>query len=275
MGSSATRRVRGRGQGGGSEPRIRPKAPAREYNLPALVAVSIVIHTIFIAAFVYLPGLLPHREKDVKMYSITMTTLPPGPAGGGGESTEVEKAPPEPEEKPPEPDKEAVKLAGKTTKKPEPAPVRTTEKPKPEKAPETSAPVARTPTVSTPLPAGPGQGPVGGGKTGETQEGPIPFPGGIPFPFPEYITVIEKKVRRNWHPPELTMRKRPKVVVSFRIDRRGRVSEINVEKSSGISLVDRSAMSAVKDASPIEGFPKEFEGNSLKVLYNFIVAERK
>lgn len=274
MDSSAGRRIRGRGQGGAGTGRTRPVRTYRTSSLPGLVVVSITIHALFIAAVMFIPGLFPEEKKDIKMFSIEMTSLPPGPEGGGGEAEEVEETPLKPELNPPEPDEEAVKLAEKTAKKPEPAPVRQPDKPKPQ-TPDRTAPVSRTPSVSAAAPRGPGQGPVGGGREGDKPTGPITLEGGADFPFAFYISAIEKKIGKNWRPPDLSTRAKPKVLVYFRIDKNGRLSDIRVEESSGIAFVDRSALSAVTVSSPLPPLPDEFEGRSLGVHYTFVVGGLK
>lgn len=273
MDSSASGRIRGSGQGGAS--RTRPVRTYRTSSLPGLVVVSVAMHALFIAAVMFMPGLFPEEKKAIKMFSIEMASLPPGPEGGGGEAEEVEDTPLKPELNPPEPDEDAVKLAEKTAKKPEPAPVKQPDKPKPQVAPDKAAPVSRVPAVSAAAPKGPGQGPVGGGREGDKPAGPITLEGGADFPFAFYISAIEKKIGKNWRPPDLTTRAKPKVLVFFRIDRKGRLSDIRVEESSGIAFVDRSALSAVTVSSPLPPLPDEFEGRSLGVHYTFVVGGLK
>lgn len=273
MRSGAASRIKGRGQGGGSPFPSGVPGRYRGGKLPVLIAVSLIIHVLVLLAADIYPRLFPPQKKEYKVYTITMADLPKGPAGGGGESQDVTEPPKKPEKAPPEPDKEAVKVADKTKQKPEPAPVKKKDKPAKPDADKT-APTAKTPTVSQDAPIGPGQGPVGGG-TKEGNLGPVTLEDGIPFPFPYYIEAIEKKIRRNWKPPEMGGRRKPKVVVFFRIDRSGRITEFDVMESSGVGLVDRSAVGAVKDSSPLDRLPDKFEGKTLAVRYTFIVGDRK
>jgi TonB family protein len=244
----------------GAEGRIRgsrrsPSGPDRGKgpSLTLLAVVSVSMHVLLLAALGYLPGFFERKPEKVVLYSITMTSLP-GPAGGGGESPELREPDKNPVKEPP---KEEVKLNRPVDKK-----ARRPEKKEPEPAP-------RKPQA----PVGPGQGPVGGGGKAGEETSPISVEGGLPFPFPDYIKHLVGKVSRAWTPPYGLASKKHKVVLFFRINRSGRISDITVKDSSGIGLLDRSAMSAVNDINKKaywEPLPKEFQGDSLGVNYTFI-----
>lgn len=260
MSSDAKRRIRGRGQGPAKEER--PQTPERGGGpgLPLLVAVSVAVHLLSLAAVVYIPGLLPKPDRPVKLYSVTLTKLPPGPAGGGGRVQEPVKPEPEPVKEPEvkKPEEKPVKIAAKKPeKKAEP-------RKEPEKEPEPKKPAA---------PVGPGQGPVGGGKEGESVEGPVTLDVGVDFPFGFYLDAVKNRVSRNWRAPQVRPGKKPRVIVFFRIDRMGRVKDVAVEQSSGVQMVDRSAMSAIYDSSPLPPLPDGFDGDRLGVHYTFVVGD--
>lgn len=265
MSSDAKRRIRGRGQGPAKEKR--PQTPERggSPSLSLLVAVSAAVHLLFLAAVIYVPGLLPKPDKPVKLFSVTVTKLPPGPAGGGGREPEPVKPPPkpvkEPEIKKPEPEKEPVKIPEKPVEKQKPRPEPEKE---PEKEPEPKKPAA---------PMGPGQGPVGGGKEGESVEGPVTLDVGVDFPFGFYLDALKNKVGRNWRAPQARPGKKPKVTVFFRIDRMGRIKDVAVEQGSGNPMVDRSALAAIYDSNPLPPLPDGFDGDRLGVHYTFVVGE--
>jgi TonB family protein len=260
MGIGAKRRIRGREKGAKSE--SVPRTPFMEggMRLPVMVALSVGVHILFLAAVMYLPGLLPKSEQPVKLYSVTVINLPKGPAGGGGKEPEKVKPPPKPVKTPEEkkPEEKPVKIAAKTKPK----------KAEPQKAPE-KEPQPKKPVASI----GPGQGPVGGGKEGKEVEGPITLEVGVEFPYKEYLFALESKVKRRWNAPRVQTGSKPKVILFFWVDRMGRVSGIKVEQSSGIGIVDRSALSALTEASPFEPLPEGFEGDRLGVHYTFVVGE--
>jgi len=237
-------------------------------RLPLLVVVSVLIHAIVLILFNVLPGLLPKSGKEVVVYSIEIASEP-GPMGGGGESPEVKKEPEKPEE--PEPEPEPV--VEPEPEIPSPEPETESEPAKPVEKPEASKPKpeASKPKPAKPVPRGPGVGPVGGGKEGT--EGPVTVPGGIPFPFPEYLKQVEVKTKSTWDRSRANYRTRRElaVEVSFSIDRRGRVKDARVTKGSRNPLVDRFALGVIKDSSPYNRLPDGYEGGTLGVVYRFTI----
>jgi len=220
------------------------------------VLFSVVIHAVTIAALVYIPMLFPREHvKPIQMFSVELTALP-GPAGGGGES----ETPVNPKEKPEEvakaPEPDAVKIA-----KPE------KEKKKPDKKTEPPKKIASTVVPSAPK--GPGQGPAGGGAKETVDNGPVAFDVGPDSPFRFYAETLQQKIGKRWQPPGLTVKAPPKVIVFFRIDRTGRISDVAVEQSSGIAFFDRSALSAVMGSNPLPPLPTGYKGDRLGVHYTF------
>lgn len=137
-------------------------------------------------------------------------------------------------------------------KPPEPEPV--------EELPEPERPAPRRPE-RTPEPAA-RPGPEAARRTGP--ELPITLEG-RPFEFPWYLEEIYRKVARNWRPPSATL----KVTIHFRIDKSGRIEDIEVERSSGNFLFDQAALRAVQAAHPMPPLPREYSGDWLGVYFDF------
>jgi len=252
MERKAARRISRRGPGYGADRDVdTPEGRAGTF-FPFLVVLSLIIHAAVLSFLVYFPG-ADGKHRDIKVFSVELTGLP-GPMGGGGESPEVVKPPKEPVKTPP-PEKEPVKVASKQVEKNNAEP-RKPEEPVAEKVPE--------------APKGPGQGPVGGGGKKGTTRGPITLEGGVEFPFGFYLDALQQKVERNWDPPKLWMKNLPKVVIFFKVDRSGSVSDVNVETGSGIDLFDQKAVLAVKRSAPFPPLPGGFKGDRLGVHYIFI-----
>jgi len=273
MSGDAKRRIRGRGDVPARD--TKPRTPSREgvAKLPLLVVISACLHALVLAAAVYLPGLIPWHEKPVKLFTVTMTNLPPGPKGGGGSEPTPVKPPPKPvkEPEPKKPEPEPVKIAKPVPEKPRPEPAKEPAKTSPKEPAKEPVPV---PEPAKPkAPAGPGQGPMGGGKEGTKPEGPVVFEGGEGIDLGPYRADIERKVGGNWRPPKIVSRKKPKVTIAFRIDRRGRIRDIKVEIPSGTPMIDRLAQSAVTEANPLPPLPSELGLDSLVVHYTFEVSD--
>ena len=238
------------------------KAPGRDRGMPEgrsrpffplVILLSLLIHASVLGLLIYLPG--GAARKNVTMYSVELVPLP-GPKGGGGESARALKPPMKPARKPPQ-EKKPVTVVEKKT------------------APETKKRPREQPLAKVPeAPKGPGQGPVGGGGKKGMTRGPITLEGGVAFPFGYYLDAIQRKVEGNWEPPNLwNMKTMPTVTVFFNIDRRGGVSGVDVEKSSGIDLFDQKAVVAVKRSAPFPPLPDDFKGDRLGVHYLFIPVE--
>lgn len=89
------------------------------------------------------------------------------------------------------------------------------------------------------------------------------------FPFTYYLRLIQSKIGERWTPPRAAAAGGERVVVLFEIQRDGQVRETQVEKSSGNTLYDQSAMRAVIEASPFPPLPPEFKASSLRVHFGF------
>jgi TonB family protein len=61
----------------------------------------------------------------------------------------------------------------------------------------------------------------------------------------------------------------PGAVIYFRIERNGTISEAKIATSSGNSTFDRSALSAVRSASPLNRLPQAYNGTYLGVYLTF------
>jgi colicin import membrane protein len=74
----------------------------------------------------------------------------------------------------------------------------------------------------------------------------------------DYYTKITKEIWQQWVFPE-TGDKNLEAIISIRIMRDGAVLISRVEKSSGNSLFDKSAVRAISKASPVTPPPREME----------------
>ncbi len=88
------------------------------------------------------------------------------------------------------------------------------------------------------------------------------------FPFLYYLNIIQKNVSANWN-FEYAGAVHQKVVVFFKIDKNGQVYDSKVEKSSGISFLDQSALRAVLLSSPFPPLPDEYNGTFLGIHFGF------
>jgi len=257
MDTNSSRRIK-RG-GGGQKPVADTPVDSHEgRTFLFFLACSLIVHVVIFGSFWLLqkPGKI---HKSIELINVSVTSLP-GPAGGGGDSEEIK--PPTKEKKKEEiPEKEQVKVASKLVEK---------KQPEPNKKPE-----AEAQKVAQTAPKGPGVGPVGGGKIIEDAvQGPIPTDGENSPVLSSYLNRLKGKVDRDWKAPAILTKIPPKTVVSFRISRRGRISDIILEKSSGNIVLDNSALGMIRTIRDLGPLPAGYNGDSLGIHYTFI-AENK
>jgi periplasmic protein TonB len=85
--------------------------------------------------------------------------------------------------------------------------------------------------------------------------------------FGQYATIIRDTIARNWRTTDVNARAGSVVVVTFTIQRDGKVANVRVTQSSSVSPLDISAQRAILDAAlpPLPlGFPKSTADVELK-----------
>ncbi|OGH96717.1 MAG: hypothetical protein A2039_00880 [Candidatus Melainabacteria bacterium GWA2_34_9] len=85
--------------------------------------------------------------------------------------------------------------------------------------------------------------------------------------FGPYMRELQRRIKRNWHPPRGNESK--KVVLLFKVSRDGRLLRLNVSKSSGVSDADDAALEAVKMSAPFRPLPPEYQGNDIDIQFTF------
>ena len=179
---------------------------------------------------------------------------------------------PEPEKPAPEPEKEDVPVL------PPEKPAKQPDKPKPA-APSAPATPSHRPGETlpeSPQPAAPGtpDGEAGrrGAPTGSSQ-GTSTFGSAIAgldnpdFRFGYYLDQLLSAIDAKWARPPLG--DGVQAVISFRIERDGSISDLQVAESSGYNSFDLAALRAVQNASPFPPLPRAYRHDSLGV--NLIV----
>ena len=233
------------------------------------VAVSILLHAALGAVMVYAalhaPAPRPATMVNIQFANLPAMTKPaeapkkaaaPAPAAPAPAIEEPKPViePPKPEPPattPPKPDKNTVPLSpfGQSTKKGSEMPAPPVPKPQPPAQPGgTGGPAAGAADV-----------PVGGsGITG--------LEGGD-FPYAIYLEGMQRKIGTNWFRP--TVAAGTEVIVYYRIQRDGKITDVSVFKSSGNSAFDRAARSAVQSSSPLNPLPFAYTGTYLGVHLTF------
>ncbi len=122
--------------------------------------------------------------------------------------------------------------------------------------------------LKTGISSGGGTGDGSGGTGGGWGDG---SGGGGYFPHAYYIDLLRNRISASWYSSLVAPGLRGKYVtgVHFIIGRDGRVSELRVERSSGIDSLDLSARRAVENAAPFAPLPNDFASQYLVVHFEF------
>jgi TonB family protein len=96
---------------------------------------------------------------------------------------------------------------------------------------------------------------------------------GMPFGtrFGSYALIIRDRVAQHWRTEQVDGRIRslPAAIISFEIQRDGRVRNVRVVQSSGNVALDYSAQRAVTEAAPLPALPAGFSGDVASIEFWF------
>ncbi len=93
----------------------------------------------------------------------------------------------------------------------------------------------------------------------------------VPPRFKYYIDLLEQRVARNWHPKQLGFRTQSKRVckIHFHVEQNGMITRETMILSSGVPLMDRESLKAVKTVGRFMPLPRGLADNALGVTYTF------
>ncbi len=200
------------------------------------LVISVIIHVLILGALLYLFRVVPEMRLPQKIYTVKILqpiikSRPPQPKAEA--KAEVEKP------KKPEPAKPKKK---ETKKEPEPEPEKTKQEDQPLDVSVNEEALDRT-SLEIDAPR---------------------------FPFSYYLEAIERKVSQNWFAATSAGSEGLSCVVYFRLKRNGSVDDFRLETSSGNSYFDRTALRAVRSASPFPPLPRAFTESYLGIHFTFL-----
>ncbi len=219
------------------------------------VGISLAAHVVFLAVWM----LAPSWSRRPAFAGEAMVVELAGPIAGPRAAS-----PPEPKEAP------------KAAAVPKPPPPKESsvvkdviKKAKAEKVKKKDVEAPPAPSPPAPPAAGPSRGasdaPTGAGGAG-VQSMAL---GGLELGW--YGLAVQGALASRWMRPVLEdMRQELSVVVAFDIQRDGRVANARIESSSGVPSLDRSALRAVIEASPLPPVPPTWSGGHLPAQYRFV-----
>lgn len=89
--------------------------------------------------------------------------------------------------------------------------------------------------------------------------------------FPAYVEAVRRRISGNWlqSTVEPSVRWAPRVLMTFQVLRDGSITNVERVRSSGVDSVDRSALRAILDSSPLAPLPSEYAGSYVSVEFWF------
>ena len=235
----------------------------RRRKLQTFVA-AVALHAFAVLAFVLAP-MLSADDNEIPEY-VAVQIVPAQMLGSATPTAPVPRSTPPPE---PEPEEEVVEQPVETEPEPE------EEAPPPQTVPD---PSPRTQPVEPSTPrkvqtrdAGEmsqREGSPTGSRLGTSNFGAAVAGFDNPdFTYDYYVDSMRAQIRQQWVRPAIGGS--VEAMVSFRIQKDGRVIDITISRSSGYNSFDLAAMRAVQAASPLPKLPQSFRHKSLGV--NLIV----
>lgn len=89
------------------------------------------------------------------------------------------------------------------------------------------------------------------------------------FPYMGYVNILRNKVAQNWNPEPYPSSSPKKVLVYFKILKDGKVENLTVKESAGVSFIDRAAIRAITNSAPFPPLPAGYADDYLGVYFMF------
>lgn len=94
------------------------------------------------------------------------------------------------------------------------------------------------------------------------------------YDFGPYMNQVINRVRTSWYsliPDSARIGvSKGRVVVVFTITESGRIENLDVPVSSGVSALDRAAVAAIQASNPFQRLPADFDGDRLVLQFTFL-----
>ncbi|MFQ5802872.1 MAG: TonB family protein [Candidatus Methylomirabilales bacterium] len=89
--------------------------------------------------------------------------------------------------------------------------------------------------------------------------------------FAPYLATVKRRIERQWLIPRFAREVglTGKLVMLFSITSEGKLAQLQINESSGVSILDEAALEAVKAAAPYAPFPPHFTYRRLNIVANF------
>lgn len=237
-----------------------PDARRQRFYVYSAIGHVLVVVTLILAPKLFGDTRRPFSDEFFDSIQAELVAEVPGPIASPAPQQVQPEVRPEPEPPKPQPEPEPppeTETAGDVvhSKRADPTPAKE-EDPEPHPSEPVEDPGDSDPSAPT--------GERVGDSTGGVQGG-----GEISL-FGWYQSSVSRALYSTWRRPPLAgQRGSLSVLISFEIRKDGSVSGLRVDQSSGVPALDRSALRAVADASPLPRLPPGWRGTSMTAAYVF------
>jgi len=91
----------------------------------------------------------------------------------------------------------------------------------------------------------------------------------------QYLALVQNKISSQWTaPPVGLIGQRLQVIIRFRLDRSGAVTDVVIEQTSGNDYYDIAGQRAVLRSSPLPPFPRNVPERALDAHFSFTVGDK-
>jgi len=240
---------------------VMPHVSGFDSPVAPFVFVSLAGHILFAIAWSLAPMLKPPPSFPKSAVAVSLVAAAPArqrPAARARKATP-----------PPSKPKQGMRVENRPVEQPKkPLPEKITPK-KPAPKPVDSAPAAGQDATDSDSDddAGAASGPTG--PEGSESTG-IAAAGGGDVRFDWYRSAVTAALHSSWSRPVVQRQTDAfEVVVTFDIQRNGNVTNLQLAQSSGVAVLDRSAMRAVIDGQPLPPLPPAWTDAILPATYVF------
>ncbi len=245
-----------------------------------MLVVSLALHIIVVGVF-SIPIKFPSKKIDLSSaYSVNLVGNVGSLGGGGGPKVAVESKPQ------PKPDKPAPVVKEKKVPPKKPQPIRKEDdavslsrKKVPPKTKATKEEVDRleerirnirkkTDYIDVAR--------AGSGGSGRGTGAGVGLPGsgggsGAPLDpaMQKYLLDVYEKIKNAWNVPSMT-KKDLEMILTIKVRKDGRITDINIEKRSGNRIYDESVLRVLRAVEPLPTIPQSLNTDSLEIGFRFL-----
>jgi TonB family protein len=85
----------------------------------------------------------------------------------------------------------------------------------------------------------------------------------------KYLLDVYEKIKNAWNVPG-TAKRELETIVTIKVRKDGRITDINIEKRSGNRVYDESVLRVLRAVEPLPTIPQSLNADSLEIGFRFV-----